>query len=97
MDQTLLKKLRQQAHTLSATVQIGKAGLTPTIVDELANQLKKRNLVKLKFLPSAFSEHPSKKEKQAFAAQLAEKVGAEIIQQIGFVVVLYKPRKDLIL
>lgn len=96
MDSTTTKKLnhlKQQAHTLPATVHIGKSGVTPTLVEELIRQLKNKKLVKIKFLDGAFSEHPShpsKKERHAFAAALAEKCGAEIVHQIGFVAVLYK-------
>lgn len=88
---TAIKKLRQQAHTLPATVQIGKSGVTPALVEELARQLKNKKLVKIKFLAGAFSEHPSKKDRQALAASLAEQCGAEIVHQIGFMAVLYKP------
>lgn len=93
MDSTTTKKLnhlKQQAHSLPATVQIGKSGVTPALVEELIRQLKNKKLVKIKFLAGAFPEHPSKKDRQALAASLAEKSGAEIVHQIGFVAVLYK-------
>ena len=85
-----LKRLKQQAHAISPTLQIGKSGLTPALVDELAHQLKKKKIIKIKMLAAAFAEHPSKKERQAFAVALAEKFDAEIVQQVGFVLVLYK-------
>ena len=87
---TTLKKLKQQAHTLPAAMQIGKSGVTPALVEELTRQLKNKKLVKIKFLAGAFDEHPSKKDRHALAATLAEQCGAAIVHQIGFVAVLYK-------
>ena len=90
MDNATLKTIRSQAQRLSVTLQIGKSGVTQTLIAELTRQLKLRTLVKIKFLAGAFPEPPSKKERQALAALLAEKTGAEIIYQIGFIVTLYK-------
>ncbi len=52
MDKKKVIELRGKAQSLRATVQVGKDGITQAIVDELARQLKKNKLVKVKILPS---------------------------------------------
>ncbi len=71
-------------HALPVLVRIGKAGITPTVIEEIKKQLKKRKIIKIKFLPG----HAKGKNKKEFAAELAKETGAKIISQIGFVVVL---------
>ena len=90
MDNTTLKTIRGQAQRLPVTLQIGKSGITPAVIAEVARQLKQHTLVKIKLLAGAFPEPPSKKERHVAAALLAEKTGAELIYQIGFTVTLYK-------
>lgn len=70
-------------HELEPTVRIGKAGITDSVVDDVKNQLKKRKTIKVKFLPTAFNGN-----KKALAKELAQKVNAKIVHQVGFVVVL---------
>jgi len=48
--------------------------------------MKKRKLVKVKFLRSFLEAHDRKKA----AAELAEKTGSTLVDQVGFVAVLYK-------
>ncbi len=71
-------------HALPVLVRIGKAGITATVIDEIKKHVKKRTVVKVKFLPA----HASGKDKRAFAKELAEKTGTKLIHQVGFVVVL---------
>ncbi len=70
-------------HELEPTVRIGKAGITDTVVDDVKKQLKKKKIIKVKFLPAAVTDN-----KKALAKELAQKVNAKIIHQVGFVVVL---------
>jgi RNA-binding protein len=71
-------------HTLPIVGRIGKAGLTDSVIEEIRKQLKKRKIIKVKFLPS----HASGKDKKQFAGELARKTGAIVVSQVGFVVVL---------
>lgn len=77
--------LRDKARNIEPLLRIGKNGLTPGVVHEIINQLKKKRLVKIKLL-KAFIEGRDKKEA---ARELAEKTEALLVQQVGFVVVLY--------
>lgn len=56
MDKKRIIELRGRAQALQATVHIGKDGITLTVIDEVARQLKKSKLVKVKLLPSSESE-----------------------------------------
>lgn len=75
-------------HALPVLVRIGKAGITATVLDEIKKQVRKRSIIKVKFLPG----HAAGKDKRAFAKELAEKTNTELVHQVGFVVVLQ--RKD---
>lgn len=78
-------------HALPVLVRIGKAGITPTILEEITKQVKKRGVIKVKFLPG----HASGKDKRAFAKELAAKTGTVIAHQVGFVVVLARDNNTL--
>ena len=82
-----LKNLRSKARSMEALLRIGKNGVTPGIIAELEILLKKRNLVKLKFLPGFLDE---KKDRKAEAKLLADKLHAALVDQIGNVVVIYR-------
>ena len=91
MNKDQLMKLRQKGKALSATVQIGKNGLTAALIEELKKQLKKRKLVKVKLTKGyvdSFKEEG--KDKKEVVAMLAEKTNSELIYCVGFVVVLWR-------
>ena len=67
-------------------VRIGKAGITESVIEEIKKQVKRRKVIKVKFLPA----HAAGKDKKAFANQLAEKTGTKIVSQVGFIVVLQR-------
>lgn len=81
-----IKELRAKARAMEPLVRIGKNGLTESVVNQVALLLKKRKLVKVKFLKSFLENN----ERKSSAAELASATGSELIEQVGFVVVLYK-------
>ena len=81
-----MKELRIKAKALNPIINIGKNGMTSEMVGHIKQLLKKRKLIKVKLLRS-FLESMNKKEA---AKKLCELTGAELIEQVGFVVVLYK-------
>jgi len=83
------KEKRAKARTLYPAMQIGKSGITQGLIRELQKQLKLKKLIKIKLMKS-FIEDKNKKE---IAKELARKTGAELIFQIGNVVVLGKKEK----
>lgn len=82
--------LKQKAKALTPTIQIGKKGITDSLIEEIKKQVKKRNLVKIKILKS-FAE---KEDRKSIAALLAEKTDSVLIDQVGFIVVLGKKIKQ---
>ena len=72
------QQLRKEAHDLDVTVWVGKAGID-AVVDELADQLDDRTLVKTKFLRAARGGT----SKEELAAELAEAVGADLVETRG--------------
>ena len=80
------KELKSKAMVLDPIIIVGKSGLTDSAVKEIKIQLKKRKLIKIKFLRSIVKE----KGKKELAQELADRTDSKIIMKVGFVVVLYK-------
>jgi len=80
------KSVKSIVHELEATVKIGKQGLTSGIVEEIKKQLKKKKIVKVKFLGSFVSG----KDKAGLFAELAMKTNSRILHKVGFTAVLAK-------
>ena len=78
-------QFRAQANTLEPLFQIGKGGFSQALVDQTADALRKRELIKLKVLPESPRE---------FADKLAEATGSEVIQVVGGSIVLYKEKTE---
>ena len=77
-------ELRKGAHDLDVTVWVGKSGLQ-AVTDELADQLKDRKLVKVKFLRAARGTNDTSE----LAEELAEEVNAELVETRGNTAVLH--------
>lgn len=63
---------------MKATVWIGKQGITPTVVEEVVQQLKKRHRIKIKWLRNT----------EIDPADLAASAGADLIEVRGRTAVL---------
>lgn len=83
-----ISQLRGQAQELSAIVQIGKAGLSDSVIEELEAALRRERLVKVRFLRSARAGE----DQQALAKELAERTSSVLVEIRGHTVVLYRPR-----
>jgi RNA-binding protein len=77
--------LRKRAHDLDVTVWVGKSGVG-AVVEELDGQLRDQELVKVKFLRSARGGT----DVETLAADLADRVDAEVIETRGNTAVLYR-------
>ena len=80
------KKLKEKAKTLEPVIRIGKNGLTESTIKEIKKQLNKKKLIKVKLL-RAFINNRNKKEA---AKEIAQKTNSQLINLVGFVVILYK-------
>ena len=77
-------KLRSLAQNVEPIGQVGKGGLSENMISGLSDALEKRELVKITVLNNAEDDISD------IAAELAEKLGAEVVCVIGHKVVLYR-------
>ena len=70
-----------------ATVRIGRAGLTETVMQELTTQLKSRKVVKVKMNRGLTD---SQSERNAIFLEMAEQVGATLVDSRGNVAIYWK-------
>lgn len=83
----LLRRLKPPAQHLEPVVRLGKAGPTEAFFTALDRALADHELVKMKF------DH-FKEEKKTLAPEIAARAGAGIVQQVGNVLVLFRPHPD---
>ena len=83
MDIKEIKQLRAKAHGLEPVLQIGKGGITDSVVKEILLQLKKKKLIKIKLLQSAG-------DRKKLVEEIISKTKAVLVRSVGRVVVLYK-------
>ncbi|ERG98123.1 MAG: putative RNA-binding protein containing KH domain, possibly ribosomal protein [Haloquadratum sp. J07HQX50] len=76
--------LRKEAHDVDVTLWVGKAGIG-SVIEELDDQLRDRQLVKIKFLRSARGQ----RDVPTLAAELAESVDGTVIETRGNTAVVY--------
>jgi len=88
IDKKKKMRLKSEAQTMKATLQIGKGGISEGIIEEIKTQLKRQNLIKVKILQSAFSDEYEDREQ--IGKTLAERAGAELIEIKGNTIVLSK-------
>jgi len=81
--------LRAEAHHLSAIVHVGHHGLTDALRQTLDDVLRTHELVKV-----ALTKSTDLSAKDA-ARQLAEELGADVVQTIGRTCTLYRENPDL--
>ena len=65
------------------TINVGKTGLTESVLTEIKTRIEKHGQIRIKFLPSA-------ENRKELVAALAGMVDAKKVSKIGFVVVLAK-------
>ena len=84
MNSKMRSKLISVAMTTPTTVQIGKNGLTETVIDQINESLEDHELVKISVLRSA------DQSAKGMIAEVAEKTSSEPVQAIGNKIVLYR-------
>lgn len=83
------KHLRGLAHALRPVVRLGQAGLTETVAGETERALHDHELIKVK------APGGDRGARDELFAQLARATGSAVVQRIGNVAVLYRPRAEL--
>jgi len=82
-------ELRAEAHHLTPTVHVGHQGLTDALLQTLDDALRTRELVKV-----ALAKTTDVSAKDA-SHQLAERLGADVVQTIGRTCTLFRENPDL--
>ena len=82
--------LRAQANGLDVLFQVGKGGVGDTLVSQTDDALRARELIKLRVLTES-----SPLSAREAAESLAAQTGAEVVQVIGGVMVLYRYNPEL--
>ena len=80
--------LNSQAHSLKPIIQIGKNGLTDGLIAQIDESLERHELLKINVLETAGISG------KLCAGELAEGLGADVVQVIGAKVTLYRPASD---
>ena len=81
------KRFRTIGHDLKPIVIIAQKGLTENIRQEIDRALESHELIKLKI------QIPDRQAKQALVAEITAQAKAEVVQQVGHVVLLYRAAK----
>jgi len=79
------KRYRAIGHRLKPVVTVAQNGITETVRQELERALNDHELIKVKIASG------SREERLAIRDELLTLVGAECIQQIGHILLLYRP------
>ena len=89
LSQNQKKYLRRLGHGLQPVVLIGQQGLTEAVVRETDSALTAHELLKVK------ARVGDRSLREQVLSDLAEKTGAELVQTIGNVGLLYRRNNDL--
>ena len=82
------KALKARAHNLDPVVMIGSKGLTDEVVREVELALKAHELIKVR------APAMERDDREVAFQALCERTGAESVQHIGKVFVLYRKRRE---
>lgn len=84
------KELLAQAKVLPVLLQVGKNGVSDAFLAELSLLVKKKGLVKVRFLKNFADAHDVK----SVVAQAAEKASLLVVARTGNTVVFARPGKQ---
>ena len=80
------KELRKKAYSLKPFVMIGQRGLTDSVLTEIDVALNAHELIKIRIRGT------DKNIRSEQCLKIEQQLDAEIIHQIGFITVLYRPK-----
>ncbi len=81
-------QLRGMANSYETIFQVGKGGINEQLIKQVDEALEARELIKLRTLEN------SPETSRTAADEIAEKVGADVVQVIGSRFILYRESKD---
>ncbi|MEI2388712.1 ribosome assembly RNA-binding protein YhbY [Priestia megaterium] len=80
--------LRSKAHHLNPIFQVGKGGVNENMIDQIADALEARELLKVSILQNC------DEDRDTVAARLTKGTKAELVQVIENTIVLYKESRE---
>jgi RNA-binding protein len=86
MEKEKLYQLKSEANQINPILNIGKNGVTETLIEELNKQMKVNRLVKVRILKSA----EEGKDVKVIAEEIAKATRSTLIEVRGRTVVLYR-------
>jgi len=86
MEKEKLYQLKSEANQINPILNIGKNGVTETLIEELNKQMKVNRLVKVRILKSA----EEGKDVKVIAKEIANATRSTLIEVRGRTVVLYR-------
>jgi RNA-binding protein len=89
LENSRLRKLKTRSRATKPTVWIGKEGASEDLVRQVENQLRTRELVKLKLQRSTLAKF----ETFEVAEEIAASTGSTLVDVIGHTFTLYKKDK----
>ncbi|MFP4403333.1 MAG: YhbY family RNA-binding protein [Candidatus Woesearchaeota archaeon] len=84
-----LNKLKKESVKLPILVRIGKTGITDSLIEEINKHLKKRKLIKIKFLKSSLIDS----NVDELALLISKKTESKLVLVIGMSATFYKDTK----
>ena len=81
------KQLRSLAHGLNPVVMIGQLGLTDAVLAETELALDHHELIKVRI-------RAEREERKLISEKICTQTGAELIQTIGQIAVIYRPNPN---
>ena len=83
-----IRHLRSLAHDTKPVVIVGDKGLTPSVMEEIANSLEIHELIKVKIRTD------DREERQTMIDKIVKKTNAQNIQRVGHIVTLFKRNNE---
>lgn len=80
--------LKARAHALEPVVQVGQAGASDAVVAEVERALTAHELIKVRLVGA------DRASRDELTGVICARTGATSVQQVGRVVVLWRPRAD---
>lgn len=80
--------LRAKAHHLNPIFQVGKGGVNENMIQQIADVLEARELIKVSILQNC------EEDRDTVAEKLSSGARAELVQVIGNTIVLYKESRE---
>ena len=88
------KKLKKEELKKAVTVNIGKKGLTESLVNEINAVLEKKGIVRVKMLKNFRTFASKEKTKKELVGEIASKIKGELVEAKGFVLVFRRCKND---